>query len=478
MSFFRRIKVRLTLWYVFLIAIILILFSVVLYLSLRGSLLKEVDTSLHALGDQLTASLDYEEGGDSEEGHGEDGEDTENGRLSFQNREDDGDYLVRLTSDGYVVRLADGAGQTLEGAGPYEDVLIQATDSKSGYRTVSAPGGRWRVYTMVIGTPSGHPEYLLQVGTSLDRIDSTLSKLLVFELTAISLALVLAIALGIFMAGRALKPIDEIAQLAGSIRAVNLSSRLDLNLPDDELGRLVATFNDMLERLEEGFSRQKRFVSEAAHELRTPLTAMKGTTEVCLRRDRTVAEYKKSLEELRGEVDHLVGLSKDLLSLSSMESESTDLNQEDLDLTDVVSSAVEIITPVAQSKGIGIEFETPDPTPFRGDKSKINRMVLNILDNAVKYSPRGSHVSVSVESEGEWITVAISDNGPGISDDELENVFDSFHRLDEARGMNPSGVGLGLSIARWIARAHGGNITVESQLGRGSTFKIGLPCRG
>jgi len=457
LTFLKRIRVRLTLWYVFLLAVVLIIFGAVLYTSLKASLLDEVDTSLYTMGEQVAASLDYEDS-----------------HLSFQNEEPQ-DFLGRLASQGYVFRLTDEAGKPLEGAGPFNDVFNQTLDLQKGFQTIDVLGDRWRVYTMKILTSTGRNNVFLQVGESLGRVDSTLSKLLFFEVIAVPLALVLAIAVGMFVAGRALRPIERITQLAGSIKAVDLSRRLDLDLPDDELGRLAGTFNDMLERLEEGFAHQKRFVSEAAHELRTPLTIMKGTAEVCLNRDRAIDEYKEALEELRDEIDHLAEVAEDLLTLSSADSESPILDIQDLDLCEVVRSAVELITPLAENKGIDIQFNSAGLTPFRGDKNKLSRMFLNLLDNAVKYSPPKSTISVSVTLESEGIIAAVGDSGPGIKSDEVESIFNPFHRLEEAREKNPSGSGLGLSIARWIARAHGGDIRVESRLGRGSAFKVVFP---
>jgi heavy metal sensor kinase len=456
LNLFKHIKVRLTLWYVFLLAIVLIVFSIVLYFSLKGSLLNEVDNNLSTMGKQVITNLDYEDG-----------------QLSFQNNEEPGDPLELLVSEGYAIRLVDGEGGTLEGTGSYRDVFDQGQDIQKGFDTVDIMGTRWRVYT--IGISTGREELFLQIGQSLGRIDSTLSKLLYFELIAIPLVLAFAIAVGMFLAGRALKPVEEITQLAGSTQAVDMSGRLDLDLPDDELGRLAKTFNDMLARLEESFASQRRFVSEAAHELRTPLTVMKGTAEVSLARDRTIAEYKEALEELRVEVDHLVDIAEDLLTLSSSNSERPTLDKQDLDLVEVVRSTVSLAAPLAKNRGMDVEFKSAGSIRFTGDRSKLTRMLLNLLDNAVKYSSPGSTISVSTHFEREKIVVAVSDDGPGIDAGELDYIFDSFHRLEEAREKNPSGTGLGLSIARWIARAHGGEIEVESQPGQGSTFSVSLP---
>jgi len=458
LNLFKRIKVRLTLWYVFLLALVLVLFGVVLYFSLESSLLDEVDSNLSALATQVVSNLDYE-----------------NNRLSLQNDEPGGPLSI-LSSEGYTIRLADEGGGSLEGTGPYRDVFSQSMRAREGFDAVDALGARWRIYT--IGISTGREELFLQVGQSLERIDSTLSKLLYFELVTIPLALVLAIAVGMFLASRALRPVEKITQLAGSIQAIDMSRRIELDLPDDELGRLAKTFDDMLARLEESFASQRRFVSEAAHELRTPLTVMKGTAEVILSRERTSKEYKEALEEIQVEIDHLAELAEDLLSLSSSNSERPALDIQDLELEEIVRSAISLITPLAKNKRIDVGFKSSGPVRYQGDRNKLTRMLLNLLDNAVKYSPQGSTISVSIRKQHEKIVVAVSDDGLGIDASELDRIFDSFHRLEGAREENPSGTGLGLSIARWIARAHGGEIEVDSQPGRGSTFKVTLPCGG
>lgn len=458
LNLFRHIKVRLTLWYVFLLALVMILLGVMLYISLKSSLLSEVDSNLSIMGKQIVANLDYEDN-----------------RLSFQNDEPGGS-LSMLSSGGYAIRLMGAHGETLEGIGPYRDVFSQDMRAQKGFDTVVVLGNRWRIYT--IGISSGREELLLQIGQSLERIDTTLSKLLYFELIAIPVALVFAIAVGMFLASRALKPVVKITQLAESIKAIDMSGRIDLDLPDDELGRLAKTFNDMLARLEESFASQRRFISEAAHELRTPLTIMKGTTEVLLARERTLAEYREALEDLRVEIDHLAELAEDLLTLSHSNAERPALDIQDLDLDEAVRSAVSLITPLATNNRTEVELVSSGSIRFQGDRNKLIRMFLNLLDNAVKYSPRGSKISVSIRREGAKVIVAVSDTGMGIDPAELGAIFESFHRLEEAREMNPSGTGLGLSIARWIARAHGGEIEVDSKPRKGSTFKVILPYNG
>ncbi len=458
LNYFRRIRVRLTLWYVLLLAVVLIVFSAVLYVSLRSSLLSEVDSSISNTAGQVVTNLE-----------------NENDHLSFQNSEEPVNLLNRLAAQGYAVRLTDQKGKMIQEVGVHSAVFKTGDVPEKGFETVSAGGADWRIYTIEKSIPGGKTSVFLQLGESLDRTESTLSRLLVLEMIIIPVVLVLALAGGMFLAGRALGPIKKITRLADSTEAVDLSRRLDLDLPEDEVGMLARTFNGMLGRLEEAFNSQKRFVSEAAHELRTPLTIMKGTTDVALGKERTPAEYREVLGELRVETDHLIGLAEDLLALSRAESESAVLRMTDIDLSEIVRSSVERITPLAHEKGMRIEFQGDSSLPFRGDPDKLARLYINLLDNAVRYSPENSTITVSMSRDNNNATVSVSDEGPGLPGGELDDIFDSFHRLDVARETNPSGVGLGLSISLWIARAHGGDIHVESKLGKGSTFTVILP---
>jgi heavy metal sensor kinase len=458
LRYFRHIRIRLTLWYIFLLAVVLILFGGTLYFSLKTSLLNDVDASLRQTSSQIVVSMEVEDS-----------------VLSIQNTDEPVNLLTELASQGYAVRISDPEGATLQGAGLYKDIFGNGNISGEGFETVEVFGSKWRVYTIGVKMQGSWNVTFIQVGESLSKVESTLSKMLFIELISIPVVLLLALAVGIFMAGRALRPIEKITSLAAATQAVDLSRRLDLDLPEDEIGRLASTFNGMLDRLEETFSSQRIFVSEAAHELRTPLTIIKGTTEVALSRERTTQEYRDVLGELETEIDHLAELAEDLLTLSRADSESAVLNMQEIDLFEVARSVVDLIAPLAEQKKITIGLKAAGPIPFKGDASKLTRMFLNILDNAMKYSSRNSKVFMSMYPTSEGIVAEVRDMGPGIRSGEIDRIFDRFHRSEEARDIYPSGSGLGLPIARWVARAHGGDIFVESESGKGTIFRIVLP---
>jgi len=458
LNFFRRIRVRLTLWYVLLLAIVLVVFSSVLYLSLKRGLVHEVDDSLGKIAAQLATNLEMEDS-----------------HPSFQNSDEAGNLLDRLAAQGYVMRLTDHNGKIIQETGKHPEVFESKECPQKGFETVRAADEKWRIYTLEKTMPGEKAKIFLQLGESLNRVESTLSKLLVLELILIPLVLTMASLGGMFLAGKALNPIKKITMLADSTEAVDLSRRLDLNLPNDELGILAKTFNGMLERLEDAFNSQRQFVSEAAHELRTPLTIMKGTTDVALGRDRTSAEYRETLEEVKSEIDYLATMVEDLLALSQADSDSAVIDFQLLDLSELLNKSVERIIPLAKEKKMIIDFSSKGTSRIRGDADKLNRLFTNILDNAIKYSPRSGRVIVRIVGNDTGVVATIEDNGPGIPSDELPNIFKRFHRGEEARKVNPSGAGLGLSIALWVARAHGGDIHVESSPGKGTTFSVILP---
>ncbi len=466
----RNIRFRLVIWYALLILIALLIFSGVLYFGLRQSLLSHEDKTISLTASHVIADMNWEVRGsagasDTLPASGND--------LLLQGLVDK-DVLNTLSASGFAIRMLDAQGNTVGGVGPYAIVLSGIGQLDDRYSTVSVLNKHWRTYSTKITMPAGGEAYL-QVAQPMDLIDSTLSRLLFLEVAIIPGFLIIAIAGGLFMARRSLKPIEKMIGVAAGIEAMDLSKKVNLGLPDDQMGKLASIFDRMFSRLQNAFNAQQDFVSEAAHELRTPLTVMKGTTEVALRRDRTADEYRETLEELKQEIDYLVAISEDLLDLSHTDYENPSFKLEPVDLSEVVRSAANLIRPLAERRGISIELKA-DELPFiNGDAKKLSRMFLNLLDNAVEYSPAGSRISFTLELTHRQVIAAVRDNGMGIPPDKLDDIFRPFHRLESGRESNPAGSGLGLAIAAWIARAHGGDIKVESEPGRGSIFTVVLP---
>lgn len=467
----RNIRFRLVLWYVLLLIIILIVFSGALYFGLKQSLLGHEDKILTQTVDHVIADLDWNAGQQS--GISADAVFDASSDFFLQGLLGK-DVLDTLIAYGYAIRMVNAEGSTMGGVGPYTIVLGLTGPLDNRYSTTKVLQKNWRIYSTRISMPSGEDAFL-QMGQPMDLIDSVMSRLLVLELAIVPAFLIIAVAGGLFMARRSLKPIERIIGVAAGIEAMDLSKKVNLGLPDDQVGKLASIFDRMFSRLQDAFNTQQGFVSEAAHELRTPLTVMKGTTEVALRRERTAAEYRETLEELKHEIDYLVAISEDLLDLSHTDSENPSFELKPVDLSEVVREAAELIRPLAERREISIELKADELPIIDGDAKKLSRMFLNLLDNAVEYSPPHSLVCFTLSRTHEQIIAAVRDNGVGIASDSLDDIFRPFHRLTDGREQNPAGSGLGLAIALWIARGHGGDIRVESEPGHGSTFTVVLP---
>ncbi len=463
----RNIRVRLVLWYVLLLIIVLAIFSGSLYFGLRQNLLDHEDRQIAQTASHVVADLDW--GG----GSVGPGALTGSSELLLSGLLGD-EVLNTLETNGYTIRLINSEGTTLGGVGPYTIVFSGMGPLDDRYDTVEILHKHWRLFSTEATMPSGDTAFL-QIGRPLDLIDSVLSRLLFLELVTIPLFLVIAVAGGLFMARRSLQPIEKIIGVAAGIEAMDLSKKVNLGLPNDQVGKLASIFDRMFSRLQDAFNAQQDFVSEAAHELRTPLTVMKGTTEVALRRDRTAKEYRETLQELKQEIDYLVAISEDLLDLSHTDYENPSFDIEPVDLSEVVRRAAEIIRPLAERREVTIELKADELPTINGDAKKLTRMFLNLLDNAVEYSEPHSRVSFTLQRTHNRVIAAVQDSGVGVEADALDEIFRPFHRLADGRDKNPAGAGLGLAIALWVARAHGGDIQVESEPGRGSTFTVTLP---
>jgi heavy metal sensor kinase len=265
--------------------------------------------------------------------------------------------------------------------------------------------------------------------------------------------------------------------MARRISAEDLSGRLDLDLPDDEVGRLARTFDEMIARLDDAFQRQRQFTADASHELRTPLTVIKGQVEVALSQPRESEGYREVLRSVNEEVDRLNRMVGSLLTLARADAGRVSIASEQVDLGVLVTGAVEQVRPLAEQKGLSIGVEAGLEITLAADEGLLLQLVLNLLDNAIKYTPAGGSVSAGWRIEVDQAQLWVRDTGPGIAAEHVGRIFDRFYRIDSARGSAGGGAGLGLSICRWIAEAHGGSIAAESSLGAGSTITVRLPVR-
>ena len=456
----RSIRLRLTLWYVLLLAVILAAFSTGIYLTLRQNLYGNLDDSIETRANDLLAVMRY------------DGErPTLSGRIPSDNP-NQGEQFVRVF---------DLAGEpTFDNSTPEGDIPVDrgavgaALAGKTVTRTVDVSDETIRVRTLPI-EPDGQISGVLEVGRSEGDVGDTLRTLLLVLGIAYPVTLALASFGGAFLAGRALSPIDKLTRLARRVSAKDLSQRLNLRLPDDEVGRLARTFDEMIARLDDAFRRQRQFTADASHELRTPLTAIKGQVEVALRRRRDAAAYREVLQAINEEVDRLIRLVGSLLTLARADAGQIPIALETVSLPELVAGAVEQVDPVAKQRDIELSASAGPAVTLQADEDLLLQLLLNLLDNAIKHTPAGGRVTVGWRVNGRQVELWVRDTGVGIAGEHLAHIFDRFYRVDKARSRAEGGVGLGLSICRWIAEAHGGHISVRSAPGQGSTFTAGLP---
>jgi len=296
----------------------------------------------------------------------------------------------------------------------------------------------------------------------------------------IPVGLVLGGILGWFMAGRALTPVKDVALAAQRISGSNLRLRIPTREAGDELDYLILTFNRMIERLESSFQQMKQFSTDVSHELRTPITAIRGQLEVALFTAKTTEQYREAMFNALQDIDRLSQIVRALLLLSQAESGQLALQKSRLNLREVAVDLVDQFQLPAEAAGVRLEADLPDECFVEGDRVQIERMITNLLSNALKFTPAGGEVRLRVVSTPERVEMVIEDTGRGISTEHLPHIFDRFYRVPgSGTAPNPEqGLGLGLSFVAWIVKAHHGKIEVDSVPGKGSRFTITLPAAG
>ncbi|MGD9037931.1 MAG: ATP-binding protein [Syntrophobacterales bacterium] len=355
------------------------------------------------------------------------------------------------------------------------EALKNASQGLPTFETVASTGPYpARVLTMPV-MRAGRVINLVQVGMSLENMYKTRRRFLLIMAAVLPFGLLLAGGGGWLLARRALKPVDRMTQAARRISGEHLDERLQETGSGDELDRLAKTLNDMLRRLDDAFHQMRQFSADASHELQTPLTILKGEMEVALRSQRSPEEYQGVLKSGLEEIDRINHLVDGLLLLARADAGVLRLDLRPVELKELVQEICDQMKLVADDHSISLHPSVLETVSVLADQEHLRRLLLNLVDNAIKYTPAGGNVTLSLQSEKDWVALRISDTGIGLSKDEQQLIFSRFHRATETRSRDEKGVGLGLSIARSIAEAHGGKIQVESTPGQGSTFTVLLP---
>jgi len=350
----------------------------------------------------------------------------------------------------------------------------RAAQGQNTFETVSlADAEPVRVLTMPV-VREGRVVEIVQVGMLLRRARAALDRYLDTLTVLIPVGIGLAALGGAIIAQVALRPLDRMTRTARRISAEDLSRRVEQPGTGDELDRLAETLNDMLARLEQAFSQSRRFAADAAHELRTPLAALRGSVEVALRDERSAGEYRQVLVSGLEEVARLIRLSEDLLLLSRSMS-GPEPTRAVVDLEPLLLEVFDVGARLGQAAGVTVRAAGATPAPVRGDATALRRALLNLVENAIKYTPRGGKVELSLSAGTGSAVVEVADTGIGVEPADAARIFDPFVRLDAARSRDTGGAGLGLAIARSVVVAHGGTLSVESRPGSGSRFTVRLP---
>jgi len=460
MSFIHSIKFRFTIWYLLVLAVLLSALSAGVCLYISRNLYRSLDRSLQIRSTQLCSIQDILESirqGEFQEQLGE------IVILYFYA----GDQLMEVSAPGISIPLS-------------QEFISKAIAGRSAFTTgQTEEGERLRILAVsinlsMLGPPPGVQPAALAIARSTRQIDNALARLVRTLMIAVPLALALAAGGGIFLAGRALRPVDNIARTAQEIGETDLSRRINVNTKD-ELGRLAATLNAMITRLEKAFQRQKQFTSDASHELRAPLSVIEAESSLALQKERPSDDYRQSLETISQEAKQMSSLVDQLLGLARADAGKEQWDFTQVNLGKLIANLSADIEVLCQEKGLSLQLGQMQDAVVKGDEVRLRELFMNLLNNAVRYTPAPGTVSVSLRREGQMAVVAIKDTGMGIPAEDIPLIFERFYRVDKSRSRAEGGSGLGLAICKHIAEAHGGKIEVESQVGSGSTFSAWLP---
>ncbi|MGB2638925.1 MAG: ATP-binding protein [Candidatus Acidiferrum sp.] len=477
------VRVRLTVWYSAVLAVVLVLVSATTYLIVRKTSMQRTDTDLAVLADSFLVTFRAELA---------DAHSTSTAAILSAAHQSMIEH--RTNSDEFIVlgpdkKLLASSSDASLSATRSDDWVAHAPASSDFQRfreagasknvsleTLRLEHRQWRAFSRHFQVDGS--DYLLIVFHSLRVQHETLETIRLTFTWMILVGLLLAGTGGYFLARKSLAPVVAMGEHARRIGATNLHERLPVLHPNDELGRLATTFNDLLDRLDQSFERQRRFIADASHELRTPLAILRGEAEVALSQPgRKAEDYHESLAILHEETSRLIKIVEDLFTLTRADSGQYLLSPEDVYLEELVADCAHSARTLAREKNIELSVDAASECLVRGDTALLRRMILNVMDNAIKYTPAGGRVEISCRAATNGFEVHVADTGPGIPPELHARIFERFFRADPARSRSAreGGAGLGLSIALWIAQAHHGRLELVRSDAAGSHFAMYLP---
>lgn len=460
------LRTRLTLWYASLIILVIISLGASVFVLMTWSLVRYIDGRLMETADWVGSSSPFVE-------------------LTLKWREDYGISLSEPDSftesvsgiqiwfrEGDDYRLARTSENIAWHTAPLDPKSIGHTDHHV-FNTITINGSLWRTHTSPIVDSSGQVVGSIQVAQSLSTINTASKNLLLALIGCSVFAITGAVFISHWSAKRMIRPIEDLTHAASRIAGTSdLSTRLTWNGPHDELGRLISVFNRMMERLQHLFTVQQGFIHDVSHELRTPLTGAIGHLDLM----RRYGADTESLEAMHSDMTRMSRLVNDLIMLARADYGGVTVAPTLLDSDTLVMDAMQALKPVAEGKGVRLKLEHLEPLRVFADPHHVRHLLLHVIGNAIKFTPEGGSVTIAVQRVDQMARIEVIDTGIGIAQEHLERIFDRFYQVDTSRTQDgTAGFGLGLSLARWIAEAHGGSVDVRSQVGVGTTFSIHLP---
>ena len=469
------VRIRLTLWYTAAMALVLVVLASATYFVIRRDVVRRADAQAVELADSFLSTVDAEMGDATKPDSMDDGI----GAAISEHRFRDVVFAV-FDPQGDVLALSPGGEMPGGATGPTREAMAASLapllHEASVFNSARVGGRRYRTYVRPFSIDQ--QKATLVVLQSLHRQNEFLETLAKTFWIVIPLAILLSSVGGYLLAKQSLSPVVAMSAEASRIGADNLHDRLHVQNPRDELGQLAASFNELLDRLDLSFERQKRFVADASHELRTPVAILCGEADVTLsQQTRTEQEYRESLAILREEAKRLKHIVEDLFTLARADAGQHPLAPADFYLDELVAECARNVRTLASAKTIALTCDAGGEMPIHADEALVRRMLMNLLDNAIKFTPEGGQVALRAGAVDGIYQVKVEDSGPGVPADLQDKIFERFFREDKARSRNESGggAGLGLAIASWIASAHGGKLELTRSDPQGSTFTATLP---